>query len=176
MNLNEVFDDDIPDDDDIVAEPEAARIVEDPEIVEERPVGQFSRVIAGRTIWFKPAVAGQFAAFRRYREVLARRYEVLAVKARKSPSVEMLNQIAELAEKIDLTTLEFAESLLADPNDADFIAMEMIGGRVTMIDIQNVLFRDPEPDDDQDPVQKTKPVRKQTASKKAANAKRTQRK
>jgi hypothetical protein len=52
----------------------------------------------------------------------------------------------------------------------------MIGGRVTMIDIQNVLFRDPEPDDDQDPVQKTKPVRKQTASKKAANAKRTQRK
>lgn len=164
MIINEAFDDDIPDD-----YTEAA-----PEPV-ERPVGQFKRVLHGRPIWFKAPIPGQFNAFKRYRESLARRYEAIQARANKTRDVQLLSDLQGLADKIELSTLEFFEALLADEADADFIAMEMIGGRVTMEDIHDLMFRSEDPEDDQEPVQKPKPARKQTASKKAANAKRTQR-
>jgi len=164
--INEEFDDDIPDED--------GRDEIVPETV--RPAGSFKRTLADRVLWFKPPIPGQFGAFKRYREVLARRFEVLSVKARKNPSLEMLNEISDLSEKIDLTTLEFFESMLINTDDVDFVAMEMIGGRVTMADVHNVMFfSDPEPEDDVAPVVKPKTPRKQTASKKAANAARTRR-
>lgn len=167
MITNQEFDEDIPDE---VEETEPA-----PEPV-ERPAGQFKRVLHGRPIWFKAPIPGQFNAFKRYRESLARRYELIQVRAKKTRDLEMLEELQELADKIEMSTLEFFEALLADENDADFIAIEMIGGRVTMEDIHDLMFRSEDPDDDQEPVRKEKPVRKQPASKKAANAKRTQRK
>lgn len=159
--INEAFDDDIPDDTDYT-EPA-------PESV-ERPAGQFKRMLNDREIWFKPPIHGQFAAFKRYRETLAARYEVLSVKARKKPSVETLEQIRELAERIDMATLEFFEGILADPDDADWVALEMIGGRVTVTQIHNVLFVDDDPDDDT-----VVPAPAKKPAKKAANASRTRR-
>ena len=173
MITNEAFDDDIPDETEIDAMMEAGTPVE---IVTERPAGQFSRMLAGREIWFKAPIPGQFSAFKRYRETLARRYEVISVRAEKTRNIELIQELRDLHDKIEMSTLEFFEALLVDEDDIDFVALEMISGRVTMDDIHVVMFGEQEPEDDQEPVKKSKPVRKQPATKKAANAKRTQRK
>ena len=156
--INEVFDDDV-DDSEV-----------EPEVVAK---GDFKRTLAGREIWFNSPLPGQFNAWKRYRESLKRRFDVIKVQAKKNSDMASYRELSELSEKFDISTLEFVESLLVDEADVDFIAMEMISGRVTTVDIQNVLFTDEEPEDDAEPEVKAKAPKKITASKAAANAKRT---
>lgn len=156
MNFNEVVDDEVGEDEvPAVAEP-------------EKPKGDFSRVLSGREIWFNSPIPGQFRAWRRYQESLGARFEAIKVRAQKAKTIRELQELTELSEKFDLSTLGLVESLLVDPDDADFIAMEMISGRVTVSDIHQVLFGDPAPEDDQEPERKPR-----KAARKTANVKRT---
>lgn len=166
--INQEFDDDIPDEDEFIIDPGA---------LPEKPKGDFSRTLGGRVIWFNSPIPGQFHAWRRHRESLGRRFEKVKVKAKDNPTLEVLRELSELSEQFDLDTLELVESLMTDEADTDFLAREMISGRVTMIEIHRVLFGDPEPDDDEIPAPKppkAKIPKKVTAAKKAANAKRIQ--
>lgn len=167
--INETFDDDIPDDDELTIEP-----------VHEEPKGDFSRTLDGRTIWFNAPIPGQFHAWKRHRESLISRFEKLRKRAETETTLEMLRELSEVSEKLDMLTLELVESLMVSGDDVDFVAMGMVGGRITMIDIHQVLFGDPEPDDDQPDAPKPpkkKIPKKVTAAKKknTANASRTRR-
>lgn len=166
MILNEVFDEEIPDEteEDLDAMMQSGTPVE---IVTEKPEGDFKHVIGGRDIWFNAPLAGQFHAWKRYRASLETRYAVIRVKAKKSPSLEVLRELADMSEKFDLATLEFVESLIVNPDDVDFLQFEMISGRATMNDMYRILFGDPGPEDDQAPAPKPR-----KPAKKVANAKR----
>lgn len=150
--INQEFDDDIPDE----SEEEILAAFEAGEKGTTAPKGDFSRVMAGRTIWFKSPIPGQFHAWKRHRESLVRRFEKIKVQAKKNPSLEVLRDLSELSEKFDIDTLELVESLMVNQDDIDFVATEMIGGRITISAIHQVLFGDPGPDDDQEPA----PVKK----------------
>ena len=135
MKLNEEFDDEVGDDEVI-------------EVVDE-PKGDMSRTVAGRTIWFRSALPGQFHAWRRYRESLKTRFDVVKIRAKKKPTEADLRLLMEISQKFDLSTLELVESLVVDPADVEFLQLGMISGKVTMADIASVLFADDDvPEDD----------------------------
>lgn len=164
--INETFDDDIPDEETHLGEPVTAK---DPE-----PKGDFKRVLSGRDVWFNAPIPGQFHAWKRYRAGLAAKYEVLKVRAKKNPGQDVLNELVQMSEKFDLTTLELIESLIVNPDDVDFIQFEMISGRITMSHLYAVLFGEEEPDDDTEPAPRAKRTpAKKAVPKKTANATRT---
>lgn len=177
--INQEFDDDIPDEDEFLVDQDVTNhLVKVYEDKPEEPKGDFSRTLSGRVIWFNSPIPGQFHAWRRHRESLSRRFDKIKVKAKAEPSLEVLRELSQLSEQFDLDTLELVESLMTSEDDKDFVAREMISGRVTMQEIHRVLFGDPEPDDDQPepvkPAKKTIPKKVTAAKKKTANAKRIQ--
>lgn len=158
--INQPFDDDVDDDAEI-----------DP-VIPEAPVGEYMRVLADREVWFNSPKPGQFSAWQRYRETLVDRFYQIKKRAGESPGVKDLLALKDVAEKLDLITIELFESLVVRPEDVDFIAMQMISGKVTVNDLNKVLFGgDEDPEDDQAP----KVAVKKAAKKAAANAKRTKR-
>lgn len=150
--INEVFDDDVDD---------------------EQPVkyGDHMEIMAGREIWFKFPLPGQFSAWKRYRAVLVGKFDEMRAKATKDQTVENLQKLREITEQLDLITIELFESLIVHPDDVDFLQLQMITGKVTMADIHAAMFGRPEPEDDAEPA----PKLKKAAAKKAANAGRTKR-
>lgn len=142
------------------------------EEVGEEPIGDHKRILAGRDVWLRNPVPGQFTAWKRYRENLIDKFTAIKVKAAKKPTPELVGQLQDIAEKLDLTTIELFESLVVREDDVDFLQMQMIAGKFTVKDMFAALFTDDEPEDDVEPPvvqKKPKPV------KKAANAARTRR-
>lgn len=165
MILNEVFDEDIPDDEFTEIVVTAAS-----KPVQEPPKGDFVRVLGGREVWFRTPSPGQFHAWQRYQKALNSQFSKVKKRAKEDPSLETLSILSDLSGKYDMAVIEFVESLMVDEDDKDFVALQMINGSVRTEDLMRVLFVDPE-DDDVEPA--PKPVK--PPKKSAANAKRTKR-
>lgn len=163
--INQPFDEDV-DDDDATIDP----------VIPEKPIGEYSRVLADREIWFNSPKPGQFSAWQRYRQTLVEKFYKIRKRAGNDPETKDLLELKDVAEKLDLITIELFESLVVRPEDVDFIAMQMIAGKVTVSDLNKVLFGGgDEPEDDEAPKIKKAAAKPRAYKKAAANAKRTKR-
>ena len=148
--INEVFDDDAPDD---TPEP-------------EKPKGDLSRVFNGHEVWFHRPSTARTTALMRLRTSLAADF----AKLKDQPaSVETLHAMHDLSVEFDDTCLDFLEGLVVDPADFKVINRQLLRGELTVDQMLSAFFGGSEVDDDAEPVRKPRPV------KRAANAKRTRR-
>lgn len=158
--INEPFDDDVAEDD----------VTAPIEVIEEKPKGDFVRILGGKEVWFRTPNPGQFHAWNRYQKSLNAQFSKIKKRAQAEPSLETLSILSALSDKYDMAVIEFVESLMVEESDKDFVALQMINGSVRTEDLMRVLFADPE-DDDVEPA----PRPAKAPKKSAANAKRTKR-
>jgi hypothetical protein len=140
----------------------------------------FTRNIAGRDIEFKSIKPGQLQALRRYQQSAVKAVGKIKKNDLLSKE-EQFTQLAELSEAFDLKMLRFIESLLINEDDTDFLIDVQISGDADVAELLATVLGNTElPDDDEDPApvavkKPPNPLKKATAAKKTANARRTKR-
>lgn len=138
----------------------------------------FTRTIAGRDVEFRPAKPAQMTAYRRVRERLSKDFEALR---QLDPTDETLLAMSELYDRFEENELDLVTSLLANPDDQDFIDRSMVRGETSLADIVGALFGgEPEEPDDAEPAVKPQAAKKKAAARvpkgaRVSNGKRTQR-
>lgn len=138
----------------------------------------FTRTIAGRDITFRQWKPGQYTALQRMRGGLSKEF----TRIRNDESMDQRKKyelLTDIAERLDLKTITFVESLMPEADEIDFLGDAMLTGEIDLAGILNILFGNvDEPDDDEDPAPVAKksapnPLKKAVKAKKTANAQRT---
>lgn len=134
----------------------------------------FEYTVKGRECVFKKISKSQIIMLKRY-------IESLQLKSVKAQTEEDLESLVQLAAKMNEATWTTIESQFTDPQDLEWVQLEIIAGRMKEEDLLPLLsngHKNVTPDDDADPVPAKRPGRKapaKKAAKKAAPAPRAKR-
>lgn len=140
-----------------------------------------TRTIAGRDLEFKEPKAAQVTALRLFQQASAKKSKKIQADE-KTPAEERLEKIQELYDNFNIKALNFVDSLLVNPDDADFLIDVQIDGTYTVNDLVRIIIHGNDevvPDDDEDPKPSVakkaapNPLKKAAAAKKTANVRRT---
>lgn len=133
-------------------------------MADEGSEGTFEYTVGGRLLTFKMVQRGQIIMLNRYVESLRR-------TAAQLKEAEDLDGMIKIGNKINDATWTTVESQFTNPEDLEWVQMEIIAGRVDERDLLPLLsngVKRIEPDDDAEPVAIKRPGRKAPAKKAAA--------
>jgi len=133
-------------------------------MADEGNVDTFEYTIKGRVCVFRKISKSQIIMLRRYIESL----QLKSVTAQKE---EDLDSLIKLAGKMNEATWTTIESQFTNPDDLEWVQMEIIAGRMVEQDLLPLLsngHKAADTPDDADPAPAKRPGRKAPAAKKAA--------
>lgn len=139
-----------------------------------------TRTIAGRDLEFKEPKPAQITALRLFQQASAKKSKKLAADE-SVPLSDRMEGVQKLYDEFNIKSLNFLDSLLVNPDDADFLIDVQISGEYDISGLLQVVIHGEtnKPDDDEDPKPAVarkaapNPLKKAAAAKKTANARRT---
>lgn len=132
-------------------------------MADEGSADTFEYTLAGRTLTFYKTGHGQLLMLERLGRSIMAQMQALGP--------EQLDKVKELGTKLNDMAFEVAESRFTNPEDLEFVRMEVLRGNITEVDIFRILANGvvrTEVDDDADPVT-AKRVKKAPAKKAPAS-------
>lgn len=137
-------------------------------MADEGSADTFEYVINGRTMVFNKMHKGKIGMLERHIESLQRRSQV-------AQDAEDVEALIKLAKKMNDATWTTVESQFTDPEDLDWVQVEIIAGRLDEGDLLPLLSNGRKiviPDDDADPAPAAKRPGRKAPAKKAAPVRR----
>jgi hypothetical protein len=132
-------------------------------MADEGNAGTFEYTVKGRACTFKQVSKSQIIMLRRYIESLQR-------KSVAAETEEDIGELITLAEKMNEATWTTIESQFINPQDLEWVQLEIIAGRLDEQDLLPLLsngYKRTDTPDDADPVAAKRPGRKAPAKKAA---------